>query len=95
MTLIQVLLKNDHGSQCSVRCQTQVKVTQLVVVSHQPRPEHVDPLRAYGVGRLRIAERNRDRAGLWAPAATQKKCLVGLEQGETKGTEVDDLQSTF
>ena len=68
---------------------------QLVVISHQSRPWYVDPLGAYGVGRLSISERNRDCAGLWAPAATEKKCLGGLEQGEKKLTEVDDLQSTF
>ena len=76
-------------------CQSQVIVTQLVVVSHQPRPWHFDPLGEYGFGRLRIAEMSRGRAGLWAPRATQKKRLVGLQKGETKRTEFDDLQPTL
>ena len=66
-----------------------------MVVSHQPRPWHVDPLGANGVSSLWVAERDRNGAGLGPPRATQKKRLVGLQKGETKRTEVDDLQPTF
>ena len=66
-----------------------------MVVSHQPRPWHVDPLGTYGVSSLWVAEENRNGAGLGPPRATQKKSLVGLKKSETKRTEVDDLQPTL
>jgi hypothetical protein len=53
------------------------------------------PWAANGVSRLWVAEGNRNGAWLGPSRATQKQCLVGLKQGETKRTEVEDLQPTF
>ena len=66
-----------------------------MVVSHQPRPWHVDPLGAYGVSRLWVVKGNRNSAGLGSPRSTEKDGLVGFEQGETTGIEVDDSQPTL